>query len=41
MRYEPLTASVNLGDTIIWKSAEKSHNVQFMQGGIPEGVEPF
>ena len=41
MRYEPLIASVDLGDTIIWKSTEKSHNVQFMQGGIPEGVEPF
>ena len=41
MRYEPIIASVDLGDTIIWKSAEKSHNVQFMEGGIPEGVEIF
>ena len=41
MKYEPIIASVDLGDTIIQKSAEKSHNVQFMEGGIPEGVEIF
>lgn len=41
MRYDPIIVSINLGDTVIWKSAEKSHNVQFMDGGVPEGVEPF
>ena len=37
-RYEPLIVSIDIGDTIIWKSVEKSHNVEFMKGGVPEGV---
>ena len=40
-RYEPLIISVDEGDTVIWKSVEKSHNVEFMAGGIPEGVGEF
>ena len=40
-RYEPLIASIDVGDTIIWKSVEKSHNVEFMKGGVPEGVGDF
>ena len=40
-RYEPLIASIDIGDTIIWKSVEKSHNVEFMKGGVPEGVGDF
>ena len=40
-RYEPLIVSIDIGDTIIWKSVEKSHNVEFMKGGVPEGVGDF
>jgi len=40
-RYEPLIVSIDEGDTVIWKSIEKSHNVEFMAGGIPEGVGEF
>ena len=40
-RYEPLILSIDEGDTVIWKSVEKSHNVEFMAGGIPEGVGEF
>tara|TARA_B100001029_G_C14803607_1_gene308471 strand:- start:125 stop:568 length:444 start_codon:yes stop_codon:yes gene_type:complete len=40
-RYEPLIATIDIGDTIIWKSVEKSHNVEFMKGGVPEGVGDF
>ena len=40
-RYEPLIVSIDEGDTVIWKSVEKSHNVEFMTGGIPEGVAEF
>ena len=40
-RYEPLIVSIDEGDTVIWKSVEKSHNVEFMAGGIPEGVGEF
>ena len=38
-RYEPLIVSIDEGDTVIWKSVEKSHNVEFMTGGVPEGGE--
>ena len=27
-RYEPLIVSIDEGDTVIWKSIEKSHNVE-------------
>ena len=27
-RYEPLIVSIDKGDTVIWKSVEKSHNVE-------------
>ena len=40
-RYEPLIVSIDEGDTVIWKSIEKSHNVEFMTGGVPEGVGEF
>ncbi len=40
-RYEPLIVSIDEGDTVIWKSVEKSHNVEFMTGGVPEGVGEF
>ena len=32
-------AKVDIGDTIIWKSVDKGHNVQFVE--MPEGVEKF
>ena len=37
----PLIVSIDEGDTVIWKSVEKSHNVEFMTGGVPEGVGEF
>ena len=40
-RYEPLIVSIDEGDTVIWKSVEKSHNVEFMTGGVPKGVGEF
>ena len=40
-RYEPLIVSIEEGDTVIWRSVEKSHNVEFMTGGVPEGVGEF
>ena len=32
-------AKVDIGDTIIWKSVDKGHNVEFVE--MPEGVEKF
>ena len=38
-RYEPSIVSIVKEDTVIWKSLEKSHNVEFMTGGVPEDIE--
>ena len=39
MVYSVKVANVDIGDTIIWKSVDKGHNVQFIE--MPEGVEKF
>ena len=39
MVYSIKVANVDVGDTIIWKSVDKGHNVQFVE--MPEGVEKF
>ena len=41
MVYSQKIVNVNVGDTVFWKATTKGHNVQFMKGGIPEGVEKF
>jgi len=32
---------VDLGDTVFWKSTDPGHNVEFIKGGVPEGVAKF
>jgi len=32
---------VDVGDTVFWKATDKGHNVQFIKGGVPEGVDKF
>ena len=32
---------INVGDTVFWKATDKGHNVEFIKGGTPEGVEKF
>ena len=39
--YSKKIVNVNVGDTINWKSVNPGHNVEFIKGGIPEGVERF
>ena len=39
MRYDSRIVSINLGDTVFWKSYGKDHNVEFITEGIPIGVE--
>ena len=39
MVYSIKVAKVDIGDTIIWKSVDKGHNVEFVE--MPEGVEKF
>ena len=32
---------INVGETVFWKATDKGHNVEFIKGGVPEGVEKF
>ena len=41
MVYSQKIVNVNVGDTVFRKATTKGHNVQFMKGGVPDGVEKF
>ena len=41
MVYSKKIIKVNVGDTVTWKATTKGHNVEFIKGGVPEGVEKF
>ncbi len=41
MVYSKKVVRVNVGDTVFWKATDKGHNVEFIKGGVPEGVEKF
>ena len=32
---------IDLGDTVFWKATDKGHNVEFVKGAVPAGVEAF
>ena len=32
---------VSVGDTVFWKATDSGHNVEFIKGGVPEGVGKF
>ena len=41
MVYSKKIARVDVGDTVFWKATDKGHNVEFIKGGVPEGVDKF
>ena len=41
MVYSKKIARVDVGDTVTWLSTSKGHNVEFIKGGVPAGVEKF
>ena len=41
MVYSQKIVKVNSGDTVFWKATTKGHNVEFIKGGFPDGVEKF
>ena len=41
MVYSKKVVNVNVGDTVYWKSTNPGHNVEFIKGGVPKGVENF
>ena len=41
MVYSQKIVRVNIGEKVIWKATSKGHNVEFIKGGVPEGVKKF
>ena len=41
MIYSKKIVRVDVGDTVFWKATDKGHNVEFIKGGVPEGVDKF
>ena len=41
MVYSKKIARIDVGDTVTWLSTSKGHNVEFIKGGVPAGVEKF
>jgi pseudoazurin len=41
MVYSKKIVNIEVGDTVFWKSTTPGHNVEFIKGGTPEGVEKF
>ena len=41
MVYSQKIVNINVGDTVFWRATTKGHNVEFIKGGVPEGVEKF
>ena len=41
MVFSQKIVKINVGDKVFWKATNKGHNVEFIKGGIPEGVAKF
>ena len=41
MVFSEKVVKINVGDTVFWKATDKGHNIEFIKGGTPEGVEKF
>ena len=41
MVYSKKVVRIDVGDTVFWKSTNPGHNVEFIKGGVPAGVEKF
>jgi len=41
MVYSKKIVKIDIGDSVFWKATDSSHNVEFIKGAVPEGVETF
>ena len=41
MVFSEKVVNVDIGDTVFWKATKSGHNVEFIKGGVPAGVEKF
>jgi pseudoazurin len=41
MVFSKKIVNIEKGDTVFWKATKAGHNVEFIKGGVPKGVEKF
>ena len=41
MVFSQKIVKINVGEKVFWNATDKGHNVEFIKGGVPEGVEKF
>ena len=41
MIFSKKIVKIDAGDTVFWKAKSPGHNVEFIKGGVPDGVEKF
>jgi len=41
MVFSKKIVNVDIGDTVFWKATKSGHNVEFIKGGVPAGVDKF
>ena len=41
MVFSQKIVKINVGEKVFWKATDKGHNVEFIKGGTPEGVDKF
>jgi len=41
MVFSKKIVKVDVGDTVFWKATKSGHNVEFIKGGVPVGVDKF
>ena len=41
MVYSKKIVRININESILWKATDRGHNVEFIKGAIPNGVENF
>ena len=41
MVYSKRIVKIEIGDTVFWKAKTRGHNVEFIKGGVPKGIEKF
>ena len=41
MVYSKKIVKIEIGDTVFWKAKTRGHNVEFIKGGVPKGIEKF
>jgi len=41
MIYSKKIVRININETVLWKATDKGHNIEFIKGAVPKGVENF